>query len=196
MELATITMPVEAAQERLDAYAQLVAKERTAEDRKIIKGYEAMVKGHSIIELSQSIQAGGFFDSGLPKIAVARATGKTCWVKTSGWEEAITYSSEEPDRWGNMANRGALVNDVTVRIRDQKIRRSNSGRTIMPMVPPEVRAEVGPDKLHRYHILWEVEEWTMIAPRDPALLYWIAGDLWEVIALWDLTDLERAVLAR
>jgi hypothetical protein len=196
MDLATIEMPVEAAQERLDAYAKQVAKERTAEDRKIIKGYEAMVKGHSIIELSQSIQAGGFFDSGLPKIAVARATGKTCWVKTSGWEEAITYSSEEPDRWGNMANRGALVNDVTVRIRDQKIRRSNSGRTIMPMVPPEVRAEVGPDKLHRYHILWEVEEWTMIAPRDPALLYWIAGDLWEVIALWDLTDLERAVLAR
>lgn len=32
------------------------------------------------------------------------------------------------------------------------------------------------------------------APVDPALLKHIGGDLYAVVATWDLTDLERAVL--
>ncbi|MGH3300400.1 MAG: hypothetical protein ACRDOK_01755 [Streptosporangiaceae bacterium] len=34
-----------------------------------------------------------------------------------------------------------------------------------------------------------------VPPRDPALLRWIRGDLWAVVAQWDLTELERAVLS-
>jgi len=35
----------------------------------------------------------------------------------------------------------------------------------------------------------------MTPPRDPALIRHIRGDLWAVLAVWDLTELERAVLA-
>ena len=46
-----------------------------------------------------------------------------------------------------------------------------------------------------FHILWEVEQWDPTPPVDPALVRHIRGDLWAVIAMWDLTELERAVLA-
>jgi hypothetical protein len=36
----------------------------------------------------------------------------------------------------------------------------------------------------------------MVAPRDPALLRHVRGDLWAVLATWDLTELERLVLTQ
>lgn len=38
-------------------------------------------------------------------------------------------------------------------------------------------------------------EWRPEPPKDPALLRHIGGDLYSVVAVWDLTELERAVLA-
>jgi len=48
--------------------------------------------------------------------------------------------------------------------------------------------------LDRFHILWEAD-WHLDPPQDPALLRRLMGDLWVVLAVWDLTSLERAVLA-
>jgi hypothetical protein len=45
-------------------------------------------------------------------------------------------------------------------------------------------------------VLWEVEEWKRIPPVDPALIRHVRGDLWAVLATWDLTDLERYVLSQ
>ena len=45
-----------------------------------------------------------------------------------------------------------------------------------------------------YHVLWEAE-WQQVVPRDPFLLRHIGGDLYSVVAAWDLTDLERSVIA-
>lgn len=42
-------------------------------------------------------------------------------------------------------------------------------------------------------ILWEAE-WQAVPPKDPALLRHLGGDLYAVVAVWDLTELERAVL--
>ena len=36
----------------------------------------------------------------------------------------------------------------------------------------------------------------VLAPRDPALLRHVRGDLWAVLSVWDLTDLERMVLSQ
>jgi hypothetical protein len=63
---------------------------------------------------------------------------------------------------------------------------------MVPLIPPTYRPKGG--RIRRFHILWEVEEWEMVPPKDPALLRHLIGDLWSVMGTWDLTELERAVL--
>jgi len=61
-------------------------------------------------------------------------------------------------------------------------------------MPPEHRPSHHP---RNYLMLWEAE-WSVdqsVPPGDPALLSHIGGDLYEVLAEWDLTPLEQAVLA-
>jgi hypothetical protein len=65
---------------------------------------------------------------------------------------------------------------------------------MVPLIPPRFRPS--PRRLRHCHILWEVEQWTMTAPHDPALLRHVCGDLWAVLAVWDLTELERLVLSQ
>lgn len=66
-------------------------------------------------------------------------------------------------------------------------------RAMVPNVPPALRPKFS---LSGYLTLFEVEEWKT-APRppgDPALLKHIGGDLYAILAVWDLTPLEQAVL--
>ena len=194
MELATIEMPAEEAKERLEEYRRSLQDDRNRQDERIAAGYRWLARGNPIIKLSESIQRGGFFDDGLPRIAIARANGSDCWVHYDSWPAGFVYSIESDD-WHH--NRGALVNQATVRVNVESPvtgRRSWHGHTIMPIIPPKHRPK--PRRLHWFHILWEVEKWDLIPPKDPALLRWIAGDLWAVAASWDLTELERAVLQR
>ena len=76
---------------------------------------------------------------------------------------------------------------------DGKGRRGSSDhKAQLPLIPVHLRPKRG---LENYHILWEAE-WEPIPPRDPYLLRRIGkADLWLVVAHWDLTEVERAVLA-
>ena len=64
-------------------------------------------------------------------------------------------------------------------------------KAIVPIVPPQFRPA---GSLKRYFILWEAD-WEEV-PRDPMLLRYLGGDLFAVLAVWDLTEIERTVLAR
>jgi len=158
-------------------------------------GYRALARGLPVISMRETITAGGFFgpgrpDQGLPRLAVGKAGEADCRVHWSGQSE-LTYFH------GNfLDNRGALVGKSTIRVPGvPRPARTTyySGRALTPLIPPRHRPR--PARLRHCHILWEVESWELIPPRDPALLRHIRGDLWAVLAVWDLTDLERAVLA-
>lgn len=197
MDLATIEMPVEQAKERLKEYQKALAVQRTEQDTRIAAGYRVLARGLPVIRLTDSIHRGGYFDNGLPKIAIARADSQDCWVEHEHRDDYV-YLSVNPG-WTQRRNRGALVNKASVRVTVPAAPawergHERRGHTIMPIIPPQHRPN--PRRLHRFHILWEVEEWTLVPPRDPALLRWIGGDLWAVAATWDLTELERAVLQR
>lgn len=194
MQLTTIEMPTQEAKRRLEEYRIRLAGERTAQDERIARGYRAMARGLPLLKLTESVQAGGFFDNGLPRIAIVRADATECWVRWDTWPRGYVYSSDDESR-----NMSALVNDSTVRVNiaspePQLGRRQWRGRTIVPLIPPRHRPNMR--RLHYFHILWEVEQWGPVPPKDPALLRWIGGDLWAVQAVWDLTELERAVLTR
>lgn len=90
---------------------------------------------------------------------------------------------------------GALVGKHTVRVEVPSPTHQSRyyASTMVPPIPPRFRPRW--PRLSQFHVLWEVEKWTQVAPKDPALLKWIGGDLWSVHAAWDLTELERAVLS-
>lgn len=72
----------------------------------------------------------------------------------------------------------------------------------VPIIPLGVREKAGlriDANLRTYAILWEADDWRWMrdpAPtRDPALLRHVAGDIYAVLATWDLTEVERLVLS-
>lgn len=200
MNLETIEIPVDEAKARLAEYEESLRVDRNREDEAIARGYRIAAKGLPIIRLSDSIRVGGWFDNNLPRIAVCRADAKTCEVTwDTHWQRPdalVFYSTAEPN-W-NRRNRGARINQNSVRVEIGPPEtlpgmRRWRGRTIVPNIPPKVRPRR--HRIRLFHILWEVEQWELTVPRDPALIRHVGGDLWAVHATWDLTEIERAVLA-
>jgi hypothetical protein len=204
MELAELRIDPGEARAKLDEYAAQVEAERTAEDRAIAMGYRAAARGLPLISLRETIAMGGYDRHGLPNLAICPAAyadqGGTvlaaeCTVRWDGWSgDHLIYADR--DLWG--VNRGALVGRHSVRVQADDPpparTRKSAGTTMVPLIPPRFRPK--PRRLKHCHILWEVEEWTLVPPRDPALLRHVRGDLWAVLAVWDLTDLERHVLSQ
>lgn len=192
MQLDTLISPDEA-KSQLEQYQGQLAEERTREDDAIRAGYRAAARGLPVIDLPAAVHAGGYFDDGLPRIAIVRATATECWVRHDGsGPHRYTFTDERWDR--GHARVGAHRVVVATPGPDARVTtRAWRGQTIVPSIPPQHRPRR--QRLHLFHILWEVEEWTRVPPRDPALLRHLRGDLWTVHAVWDLTDLERAVLS-
>lgn len=71
----------------------------------------------------------------------------------------------------------------------EPFRRLRDLTAIVPIIPANLRPAKA---LHRYVILWEAD-WEAV-PVDPMLLRHLHGDLYVVLAVWDLTPVERAVL--
>jgi hypothetical protein len=196
MDLAAIDISPAEAREKLDEYRGMIETERTAEDQAIAAGYRAAARGLPVISLPRTIAAGGFHDNSLPRLAVARADTAECFARWDG--SAIVYA----DRDDISVNRGALVGKHSVRVPlagddlpPRNTRRTwRAGSAMVPLIPPHCRPRLR--RLRGFHILWEVEEWTWIAPEDPALIRHVRGDLWAVMATWDLTELERLVLSQ
>jgi len=199
MNLAALEMTAEEATRRLAEYTEQIAAERTVEDEAILAGYRAAARGLPVVMLSEVFNAGGWFDNGLPRLAIARADATEVRVEIErAWSRSDTVDLVflDDDR---AVNRGALLGKHTVRInriggRGPHEHRSSRGATIVPLIPPRHRPRK--HRIRGFHILWEVEEWRPVPSKDPALLKHIRGDLWAVMATWDLTELEMAVLSQ
>lgn len=203
MNLDTLVLDPEDAVERVKEYEAQLAEERSVEDEAVLAGYRAAARGLPVISLRAAFETAGRFDlvsrpgevvpgAGLPRLAIVRADATACHV-SSNWGSTAWIFGDSAD--AVRAHRGALVGRHAVQVPAEIGNRwINGGRTIVPTIPPRHRPNRR--RLHRFHILWEVESWTPEPPVDPALLRHIRGDLWSVQAVWDLTPLERAVLAQ
>ena len=203
MDLGTLTIDPAQAQAHLAEYRAALAVERNAEDEALAAAYRAAARGLPVISLQATITAGGWHEDGLPRVAVVNAYDPRvsppwtpqCYARWD-WDGGLVFA----DRDDRAVNRGALVGRHSVRVpvpaddRPAFPRRwLPAGVAPVPLVPPRCRPR--PRRLAHCHILWEVPSWTPIPPQDPALIRHIRGDLWAVLATWDLTELERAVLA-
>jgi hypothetical protein len=188
-------MQPEAAQAKLDAYQQQLKRHSDEEYTAAVKGYKALAKGTPLINLPEVIRAGGLFDNHRPRLSVGRSDRRHLRVsKTWGnWQQpaGFTFSTSRP---GYRIGHDTIIQIAWPEVEKLKI---NEGYALVPMVPADVRPNVD---LAKCVTLWEVQAWSVSRldarpDRDPYLLQNIAGDLYAVIAEWELTDLERAIMA-
>lgn len=206
MELPLIDVPQAQARQAAADYLKAVRQRHSDEDQAILRGYRELARGRRLLQLSAAIRAGGYDTVTVrwqnrwgdrewredvvtvPRLAVARADATRVWsqgVNSEGECEIRTQRELSPNnRRDRMTLRGLEPTEVA------------SWRwvqAIVPLVPPPLRPAV---HLRNYHLLWEAE-WSPepVPPVDPALLKHLGGDLYAVVAIWDLSELERAVLS-
>lgn len=155
-------------------------------DREIGRAYQLLAQGKLVIRVEASLKNAGLNAKGYPVLALARADWKETFCTVKGDGSAIFSLVEWPR--GNSQHYD--LPPATFEL--GRANRANRARTIPPIIPLNVRPKRG---LQNYSILWEAE-WTPVPPHDPLLLRRIGkADLWLVVAQWDLTEVEQAVLA-
>lgn len=192
--------------EGADAESMLAYGQGTAQERGVAAAYEAIQQGRQLIDLRQSVllawktrdcQRSDDELNGVPPVAVIDATlaGQTivCAVTANQNVEylvpkkgiftkkfSMMFEALRTGKWGSTAK--------TVR----------EGRARAPHVPPYIVTRVGglENKLLFWEAKWVYSERHPAPSRtaDPALLEHIAGDLYAVVATWELTPLEVAAL--
>jgi hypothetical protein len=199
MDTEQITVDREEARELFRKYKEH-QHYSTPVDVEIMRAYDAVAKGKVLIRAVASIASAGLGEDGLPKLAICRAADdqgrliEQChlYLKSDGGARFATSA------WAKDRNWRTYVDIPAGSFPDSRLRNRHYAAQV-PLVPihlrPKPRQGNPLGALANYHVLWEAE-WTRVVPRDPLLLRQVGrGDLWIVCAAWDLTDIERAVLA-
>lgn len=159
-------------------------------DEEIRRAYKQIAQGRTVIQAIESIKQAGLSENGCPRLAIVRADAEKCYF-TRQHSGAARFSAVNGWRMNHWHRHHIELPQGTFppgTWRDHW----NAAEAIVPLVPVHLRPKRG---LANYHILWEAE-WTRIVPRDPMLLRRLGkGDLWLVVAAWDLTEVEQAALA-
>jgi hypothetical protein len=140
------------------------------EENDLRAAYRAMSLGQRVLVLPSVIKKSGVNEQGLPKLAIAQAHWEWCrYDCTNGVSRFLDGACEIKVPTGFSSKWGF--------------------RALVPPVPPRFR----PENLYDYHVLWEAE-WRKAPPIDPILLKKVSDNVYVVLAQWDLTPLEQAVL--
>lgn len=183
MNIQKLNMPKLQAWNAYREYKVACGKSGDQRDRGLMIGYKALAKGNTVINLDQVMKMAGTFESGFPRLAIIRADFNECWCRRRKNGSASFCNQQSP--WGRSCWEKNLK-EGTYSQRNEDV----FGKAIVPMIPPRFRP--GKTMLKNYFILWEAD-WTL-PPVDPILLKHLAGDLYAVVAEWNLTPLEQAVL--
>ena len=195
---AAITMGVKEARAKVAEYVRAVRERHHSEDVAILRGYRALAKGHTVIDLPQVIGLGGVFESGLPRLAVATSSHSFVWVQRTVSGRVEFLPRRRWDMRPRMTKDCYRLPAATLPSVETHPWRANDPwdgdhRAMVPHIPPALRPA---HSLDGYTTLFEVDVWAKdpTAPKDPALLKHIGGDLYAVLATWDLSPLEQSVL--
>lgn len=187
MTIATITMPGSAAWNAFQQYRAALKQSHSEEDAALMKAYKAIWWGRKLVDLVAVMQEAGTDQHGRPKLAIQRADCEIIWCtrELDGSAEFRVYQNGRTNRARNAV--------VRLPRRTFLMRSFSEGRVHcqarVPLIPPQYRP---PGNLDKYHLLWEAE-WIGV-PRDPILLKHLGKNLYAVLAAWELTPVEQAVL--
>lgn len=169
-------------------YRELVKSGRgTPQDDELRRAYREIAQGAKVIDINAAIAGAGLNAEGLPHLAIARAD----WAFVHAWwyDGKVVFAGR-PRRWSTRGDRQTASHNVAVRFPVPPHTREASGQAQVPMIPPLHRPT---GALTGYRILFEAV-WARVPPVDPILLRAIGGPFYVVLAQWDLSPLEQAVL--
>lgn len=192
-------------------YKRAVLSAANPEERKeyegLWRGYQAIARGQQVIDLQQTMKTAGVQpDTLLPKLAICRADARKCRVNLE--QNGSATFADEAASWRHnnrqvKLTQGTFPHYVARWDKDRGSLRyrpngtleaegwSNRATALVPIVPPHLHPRAA---LKNYHILWDAV-WTPAPPKDPLLIRRLAGQLYAIVAQWDLTPLEQAVLS-
>lgn len=199
-----IAIAKEKAEEEYQAYKQLAAKSKEEYLHDFKQLYSYMRHGKAVIDLYAAMTKAGLNTDNDPTLAITRADStKTRFIKREHGAGAFqlydnrdipTLKYDVSRRWSTSVSIPANTfpewskpEGATMGIARQTL------ETIVPVVPASIRTAIR-GHLRNYHVLWEVEKWEPIPPRDPMLLKRVTPNLFVVLGTWDLTPLERAII--
>lgn len=188
MQLATIQETKLAARAKYAEYLQAVKKRHSAEYVALKNAYRELSRGRQVIDIVEVMRNAGADQHGRPRLAICEASERLCWFDYDG-----PFPRFRSDKTRSVYQaRGRAIKlpaDTFAPWRNVEDRHRFSCRAVVPSIPPSL---LPAGDLDKYHILWEAE-WERM-PVDPLLLRHLGRNLYVVLAQWDLTPLERAVL--
>jgi hypothetical protein len=157
-------------------------------DREIQRAYQLIAQGRMVIKALESIRVAGLNEQGLPKLAIANATATQ--VHLQRWANGSAVMASK--RYERRSTHRIVFQTGAFNFPPPAPNSWYSDiHAALPIIPIKHRPK---EALANYHVLWEAE-WRPIPPVDPMLLRRIGGDMWLVVAAWDLTEVERAAMA-
>lgn len=191
MNVPLIQEPPEEAKRKFQLYKAALMKNAFEEFRIAKAAYQKMAQGKPLLDLADAFREVPIDAKGRPGLAIARADMKEVEVNPhNGRFQFDTGWSWRIPQYRARYHRISVPSPVSSF-------QGGMGYAMVPMIPPDCIPKI---KIENFHILWEVEAWaddpqTIRPDRDPLLLRHLAGTLYAVEAAWDLTDLERAIMA-
>ena len=208
MEVEELSLPQKQAEEEFNALKR--AFKRNARLRKeqvrrdLLAVYGHLRHGKKIIDVYESFRKTGLNNEGNPRLAICRADAKQCYCLKIEDGSAI-FSMKRLDRWVRTPRK--TYGDIklpsetfqwqrkdpafpigTYNIKNQMV------QCLTPIIPAKILVNEVKVMLKNYYILWEVETWKPVPPKDPILLKRLTPNLFGVLATWNLTPLEKAVI--
>lgn len=173
-------------------YRQSIEDKRaTKDDVAIYRGLRAVLRGQKVIDINLAMGLGGLDAQGHPRFAIVRANAPRTYLRRHG--SFYRFSSKSSDWDGRVKH--AHIDVAAVHFGSRPLgaphfwdMQNDEAQT--PSIPPQHRPS---GNLADYHILYEAE-WRKVPPVDPFLLKRIDGPFFLVLAAWNLSPLEQAIL--
>lgn len=193
MNVATITISREEALRKAKAYLADKHADTRQVYQQLARAYEKLAEGTTLIDLDATIRNGGFDEKMRPRLAVAPADRNEVRFLWRPHETWATFDAHKGPLYSPRLERRVELQQLhgrRVAMSDGSSYASQiEAYALVPLVPADVRPATG--QLRQ----WHARPKHLTPPRDPLLLSHLGGSLYAVLAQWDLTDLERAVLS-
>jgi hypothetical protein len=150
--------------------------------------YYYMRHGHKIIDVFVAIPKAGINKDGDPNLAIARADMAHVNLTRERNGTAIFKMN---DTWWRPPVKDDVILPPDSFKWNEDTDFNHGKRAPLPNIPAKFMPKY---QLRNYHILWEVDKWENLPPRDPILLKRITPNMFVSLAAWNLTDLEFAVI--